>query len=137
MYSKPTYKLKNKPFSTMFQNKASTYPRHTSRPFTQINIANRHNTKKTKKQSKQLIASSAKIRQKIRILNIVTKPTIAYAYYEVPFSKFDIRKLNKVLGKLIKEICNIPKSTTIFLNISPLRTSASTQYSSYQTTYIA
>ena len=34
----------------------------------------------------------------------------------VPFSKHDIRTLNKVLSKLTKEMCNISKSTTNILS---------------------
>jgi hypothetical protein len=34
----------------------------------------------------------------------VIKPGIAYAYYAVPFSKPDIKKIDKILSKLTKEI---------------------------------
>lgn len=53
--------------------------------------------------------------KKIHILNTVIKPNIAYAYYLVPFSKPDVLKLDKLLGKLTKEVCNIHKSTTNIL----------------------
>ena len=58
------------------------------------------------------MASPATIKQRIHILNTIIKPKITYAYYVVPLSKPDIKKLDKVLNKLTKEICNLPNSTT-------------------------
>ena len=40
---------------------------------------------------------------------------IAFAYYAVPFSKANVKKLDKILSKLTKEIYNIPKITTNIL----------------------
>ena len=71
--------------------------------------------KKVKQQSQLLTNSPANLTQKIKILNIVIKPRIAYAYYTILFSKLDIKKLNKIISKLTKEICNIPKSTANIL----------------------
>ena len=73
-----------------------------------MGIAKWHNNGKIKNLVKPFIT----IKQKIHILN---KPNIAYDYYVIPFSKLDIWKLDKLLRKLAKEICNIPKSTTNIL----------------------
>ena len=69
------------------------------------------NGKKPNNKRKLLMASPTTIKQKLHILNIVRKPIIAYAYYAVPFSKPDVKKLDKILSKLNKEICNLPNST--------------------------
>lgn len=73
----------------------------------------------TKKQSQCMSTSPANLKQKINILNIVLKPGIAYAYYATPFSKPNIKRLDKILSKLIKEIFNIPKSTANILTHLP------------------
>ena len=74
---------------------------------------------KTKQQGKLLAASPASLKQKIKILNTVIKPRIAYAYYAVPFLKPDIKKLDKIISKITKETCNIPKSTANILTHLP------------------
>jgi ribonuclease HI len=47
------------------------------------------------------------------------KPRIAYAYYAVSFSKSDIKKLDKIISKITKKTCNIPKSTANILTHLP------------------
>ena len=74
---------------------------------------------KTKQQSKLLTLSPASLKQKIKILNTLIKPRIAYAYYTVPFSKPDIKKLDKIISKLTKDICHIPKSSVNILTQLP------------------
>ena len=74
---------------------------------------------KVKQQSQLLANSPASFTQKIKILNTVIKPRIAYAYYAVPFSKPDIKKLDKILSKLTKDICHISKSTANILTHLP------------------
>ena len=64
---------------------------------------------KTKQQSKLLALSPASLKQKVKILNTVIKSRIAYAYYAVPLFKLDIIKLDKIIGKITKKICKIPK----------------------------
>ena len=65
------------------------------------------------------MTSPTTIKQKIHILNTVIKLGIAYAYYATSFSKPDIKKLDKILNKLTKEICNLPQSTTNILTHLP------------------
>lgn len=75
--------------------------------------------KKIKQQIQLLINSPANFTQKLKNLIIVMKPRIAYAYYAVSFSKPDIKKLHKIINKLTKKNCNIPKSTTNILTHLP------------------
>ena len=65
---------------------------------------------KPKNQSKLLSNSLANLKQKVKILNIVIKPRIVYTYYANPFSKLDMKRLNKILNKFSKEICKISTS---------------------------
>lgn len=46
---------------------------------------------------------------------MIKKPHIACAYYAVPFSKPNVKKLDKILNKLTNKTCNLPKSTAIIL----------------------
>lgn len=74
---------------------------------------------KSKQQSKLLTLSPASLKQKIKILNTVIKLRIAYAYYAVPFSKPSIKKLDKIISKLTKDICHIPNSSAYILTQLP------------------
>ena len=75
--------------------------------------------KKTKQYGKLLANSPASLKQKIKILNTIIKPQIAYAYHAVLFPKLDIEKLDKLINTIIKETCNIPKSTANILTHLP------------------
>ena len=77
------------------------------------------NIQKIKQQSQLLTNSPASLPQEIKILNIVIKPRITYAYYVVPFSKPYMRILDQIIRKSTKEICNIPKNTTNILTHLP------------------
>ena len=61
------------------------------------------------------MTSLATIKQNIHILNTILRPRLAYAYYAIPFSKPHIKKLDKILSKLIEEICYLPNNTTNIL----------------------
>jgi hypothetical protein len=79
---------------------------------------------KAKQQGKLLATSPASLKQKIKILNTVIEPRIAYTYYAVPFSKPEIKKLDKIISKITKETCNIPKLQPISSHTYPTKTSA-------------
>ena len=112
-----TYKSKN--FPTLTQNEPYTYLGIHLMPSLKWNLQKEITIQKTQEQSKLLTFSPASLKQKITILNTVIKPRIAYAYYAVPFSKPDIMKLDRIISKLTKEICNIPKSTANILTHLP------------------
>ena len=112
-----TYNSQNFPILT--QNEPYTYLGIHLTPSLKWNLQKETTLIKVKQQSQLLINSPASLTQKIKILNTVIKPHIAYAYYAVPFSKPDIKKLDKIISKLTKEICNIPKSTANILTHLP------------------
>jgi hypothetical protein len=84
------YKSKN--FPTLTQNESYTYLGIQLIPSLKWNLQKEITINKAKQQGKLLAASPASLKQKIKILNTVIKPRIAYAYYAVPFSKLDIKK---------------------------------------------
>lgn len=55
--------------------------------------------------------SNQKQKQKIKNLYTIIKLGTPWTYYASPFSKPNIKKLDKLLNESMKEICNIPKST--------------------------
>ena len=108
-----TYKNKN--FPTLTQNEPYTYLGIQLIPSLKWNLQKEITLKKAKQQGQLLAQSPASLKQKIHILNTVIKPRIAYAYYAVPFSKPDIKKLDKIISKITKETCRIPRSTANIL----------------------
>lgn len=67
--------------------------------------------KKILKQSQQLKTSPATIQQKIKIVNTVLCPGVAYSFHVVPYSIPDIKKIDKLIISTTKAICNLPQST--------------------------
>ena len=112
-----TYKTQT--FPILIQNEPYTYLGIQLIPSLKWNLQKEITINKVKQQSQSLANSSANLTQKIKILNTVIKPRIAYAYYAVPFSKPDIKKIDKILSKLTKDICHIPKSTANILTHLP------------------
>ena len=107
------YKSKN--FPTLTQNEPYTYLGIQLMPSLKWNLQKETTLNKAKQQGNLLAAFPASLKQKIKILNTVIKPRIAYAYYAVSFSKPDIKKLDKIISKITKETCHIPKSTANIL----------------------
>ena len=112
-------KYKGNNFPTLTQNEPYTYLGIHLMPSLKWKLQKDITLQKAKQQSQLLTLSPASLKQKLKILNTVIKPRIAYAYYAVPFSKPDIKKLDKIISKLTKEICNIPKSTANILTHLP------------------
>ena len=114
-----TYKAKDFPILT--QHEPYTYLGIQMTPTLKWSLQKEITLKKTKEQGKLLANSPASLKQKIKILNTVIKPRIAYVYYAVHFSKLDIKILDKIISSITKTSCNIPKSTAnIFTHlISP------------------
>ena len=67
-------------------------------------------TTKIQEQCKLLKNSCATMKQKIHIIETVIRAGIAYGFHVVPFSLPTIRKLDKLLIRLQKTICGLPKS---------------------------
>jgi hypothetical protein len=63
------------------------------------------------KQTKLLLNSPATLKQKLKMVDIVIRPGIAYSFYAVPYSMPNITKLDKKIIGLQKAICGLPNST--------------------------
>jgi hypothetical protein len=63
------------------------------------------------KQTQLLLNSSATLKQKLKMIDIVIRPGIAYSFYAVPYSMLNIAKLDQKIIALQKAICGLPKST--------------------------
>jgi hypothetical protein len=66
---------------------------------------------KLKEQSQLLKTSPATMKQKIHMTDSVIRACIAYGFYVVAFSLPTINKLDKILIRLQKDICGLPKSS--------------------------
>jgi hypothetical protein len=63
------------------------------------------------KQTQLLLNSLATLKQKLKMVDTVIRPGIAYSFYAVPYSMPNITKLDKKIIGLQKTICGLPKST--------------------------
>jgi hypothetical protein len=63
------------------------------------------------KQTQLLLNSPATLKQKLKIVDTVIRPGIAYSFYVVPYSMPNIIKLDKKIIGLQKTICRLPRST--------------------------
>jgi hypothetical protein len=63
------------------------------------------------KQTQPLLQSPATLKQKLKMVDTVIRPGIAYSFYAVPYSMPNIIKLDKKIIGLQKSICGLPKST--------------------------
>jgi hypothetical protein len=70
---------------------------------------------KLKEQSQLLKASPATMKQKIHMTDSVIRAGIAYGFYTVAFSLPTLNKLDKILIRLQKDICGLPKSSPIVM----------------------
>jgi hypothetical protein len=63
------------------------------------------------KQTQLLLNSPAILKQKLKMVDTVIRPGIAYSFYAVPYSMPTITKLDQKIIALQKAICGLPKST--------------------------
>jgi hypothetical protein len=63
------------------------------------------------KQTQLLLNSPATLKQKLKKVDTIIRPGIAYSFYAVPYSMPNIIKLDKKIIGLQKAICGLPKST--------------------------
>jgi hypothetical protein len=66
---------------------------------------------KLTKQTQLLLNSSATLKQKLKMVDTVIKPGIAYSFYIDPYSMPNITKLDQKKIGLQKTICGLPRST--------------------------
>jgi hypothetical protein len=63
------------------------------------------------KQTQLLLNSPAILKQKLKMVDTVIRPGIAYSFYAVPYSMPNLAKLDQKIIALQKTICGLPKST--------------------------
>jgi hypothetical protein len=63
------------------------------------------------KQILLLLNSPATLKQKLKMVDTVIRPGIAYSFYAIPYSMPNIAKLDQKIIVLQKAICGLPKST--------------------------
>jgi hypothetical protein len=73
-------------------------------------------------QNATLLLSPASHQQKIKVLNMVIRPGIEYAFYATPFSIPDVREMDKLLIKYTKAIRSLTTSTLNIFNQLPQET---------------
>jgi hypothetical protein len=61
------------------------------------------------KQTQLLLNSPATLKQKLKMVDTVIRPGIAYSFYAVPYSMPNIAKLDQKIIALQKAICGLPK----------------------------
>jgi hypothetical protein len=74
---------------------------------------------KINEQCKLLKASPATMKQKIHMTDSVIRAGIAYGFYTVAYSMPTINKLDKILIRLHKSICGLPRSTSNIITQLP------------------
>jgi hypothetical protein len=84
------------------------------------------------KQTQLILSSPTTLKQKLKMVNTVIRPGIAYSFYAIPYSMPNIAKLDQKIIALQKAICGLPKSTPNItmklphnqfgLNAQPLKT---------------
>jgi hypothetical protein len=63
------------------------------------------------KQTQLLLNFPATLKQKLKMVDTVIRPGIAYSFYAVPYSMPNIAKLDQKIIVLQKAICGLPKGT--------------------------
>ena len=66
---------------------------------------------KLMKQAQLLFQSPITLKQKLKMVDTIIRPGIAYSFYAVPYSMPTITKLDKKIIGLQQAICGLPKST--------------------------
>jgi hypothetical protein len=74
---------------------------------------------KLNEQCKILKASPATMKQKIHMTDSIIRVRTAYGFYTVAYSMPTINKLDKILIRLHKSICGMPKSTSNIMTQLP------------------
>lgn len=115
-----TYNIQRTTLSHIIIKQTTHKLRSTPSPITHMETTLKYYHIKSPKTKQSINGISGHHQTKLRILNIVIKPRIAYTNNLVPFFKLDITKLDKALIELTKDICNIPKIIANGLTHLPL-----------------
>jgi hypothetical protein len=104
-------KYRNQPIPVLHQNESYLYLGIQLIPSLKWKAQQAITMNKLIKQTQLLINLTAILKQKLKMVDTVIRPGIAYSFYVVPYSMPNITKLDKKIIGLQKTICGLPKST--------------------------
>jgi hypothetical protein len=102
---------KNQPIPVLHQNEPYVYLGIQLIPSLKWKAQQTTTMNKLIKQMQLLLQSPAILKLKLKMVDTVIRPGIAYSFYTVPYSMPNITKLDKKIIGLQKAICGLPKST--------------------------
>jgi hypothetical protein len=105
---KITYR--NQPIPVLHQNEPYVYLGIQLIPSLKWKVQQATTMNKLIKQAQLLLQSPATLKQKLKMVDTVIRPGIAYSFYAVPYSMPNISKLDKKIIGLQKTICGLPKN---------------------------
>jgi hypothetical protein len=103
-------KYRNQPIPVLHQNEPYVYLGIQLIPSLKWKTQKAITMNKLIKQTQLLLNSPATLKQKLKMVDTVIRPGIAYSFYAVPYSMPNITKLDKKIISLQKSICGLPKS---------------------------
>jgi hypothetical protein len=104
-------KYRNQPIPVLHQNEPYVYLGIQLIPSLKWKTQQATTMNKLIKQTQLLLNSPATLKQKLKMVDTVLRPGIAYSFYAVPYSIPNIAKLDQKIIALQKAICGLPKST--------------------------
>jgi hypothetical protein len=104
-------KYRNQPILVLHQNEPYVYLGIQLIPSLKWKSQQAITMNKLIKQTQLLLNSPATLKQKLKMVDTVIRPGIAYSFYVVPYSMPNITKLDKKIIGLQKTICGLPRST--------------------------
>jgi hypothetical protein len=104
-------KYRNQPILVLHQNEPYVYRGIQLIPLLKWKSQQASTMNKLIKQTQLLLNSPATLKQKLKMVDTVIRPGIAYSFYAVPYSMPNITKLDKKIIGLQKSICGLPRST--------------------------
>jgi hypothetical protein len=104
-------KYRNQPIPVLHQNEPYVYLGIQLIPSLKWKTQQATTMNKLIKQTHLLLNSLATLKQKLKMVDTVIRPGIAYSFYAVPYSMPNIAKLDQKIIALQKAICGLPKST--------------------------
>jgi hypothetical protein len=103
-------KYRNQPIPVLHQNEPYVYLGIQLIPSLKWKAQQAMTMNKLIKQTQLLLNSSAILKQKLKMVDTILKPGIAYSFYAVPYSMPNITKLDKKIIGLQKTICGLLRS---------------------------
>jgi hypothetical protein len=104
-------KYRNQPIPVLHQNEPYVYLGIQLIPLLKWKTQQTITMNKLIKQTQLLLNSPTTLKQKLKMVDTIIRPGIAYSFYAVPYSMPNITKLDKKIIGLQKTIYGLPKST--------------------------